>query len=314
MDRVTKRDHLDRSGTRGRSTTGERRPTQELKQERARSHAPAATAAEPPAGPARIRPRRRPSPTGARSRASRSRPVAARHRPEAPRDRAAYAPQGRATRAGPTQVHGRVSASGGYGPAAAAGRRRAARRAGWPAPGYGPAGSAAGYRSGIRPGRRPAGRVRRPTRRSRPAGGTRRDRRRPRSPRRRSRRSKRPHRQQGRRRCRRRGHQRGARVVLRRDGHGRPARRWVGVQRRRDRGCMQHSLDKTRDTVKARIKLPGGGPSKVASTTEVPAPRRPADRPRPACSSRPVISRPRSCPRCPRVDARRRRSPGAGCW
>ena len=35
----------------------------------------------------------------------------------------------------------------------------------------------------------------------------------------------------------------------------------------------QHSLDKTRDTVKARIKLPGGGTVKVASTTEVPAPR-----------------------------------------
>ena len=35
----------------------------------------------------------------------------------------------------------------------------------------------------------------------------------------------------------------------------------------------QHSLDKTRDTVKARVKLPGGGTVKVASTTEVPAPR-----------------------------------------
>ncbi len=35
----------------------------------------------------------------------------------------------------------------------------------------------------------------------------------------------------------------------------------------------QHSLDKTRDTVKARIKLPGGGTVNVASTTEVPAPR-----------------------------------------
>lgn len=37
--------------------------------------------------------------------------------------------------------------------------------------------------------------------------------------------------------------------------------------------AMQHSLDKTRDTVKARIKLPGGGTVKVAGTTEVPAPR-----------------------------------------
>ena len=37
--------------------------------------------------------------------------------------------------------------------------------------------------------------------------------------------------------------------------------------------AYQHSLDKTRDTVKARIKLPGGGTVKVASTTEVPAPR-----------------------------------------
>jgi hypothetical protein len=36
---------------------------------------------------------------------------------------------------------------------------------------------------------------------------------------------------------------------------------------------MQHSLDKTRDTVKARVKLPGGGTVKVASATEVPAPR-----------------------------------------
>lgn len=36
---------------------------------------------------------------------------------------------------------------------------------------------------------------------------------------------------------------------------------------------MQHSLDKTRDTVKAHIKLPGGGTVKVAGTTEVPAPR-----------------------------------------
>ena len=35
---------------------------------------------------------------------------------------------------------------------------------------------------------------------------------------------------------------------------------------------MQHSLDKTRDTVKARVKLPGGRTVKVASTTEVPAP------------------------------------------
>lgn len=35
----------------------------------------------------------------------------------------------------------------------------------------------------------------------------------------------------------------------------------------------QHSLDKTRDTVKARVKLPGGGTVKVTSTTEVPAPR-----------------------------------------
>jgi len=39
----------------------------------------------------------------------------------------------------------------------------------------------------------------------------------------------------------------------------------------------QHSLDKTRDTVKARIKLPGGGTVKVATTTEVPAPRGGAD-------------------------------------
>jgi hypothetical protein len=36
--------------------------------------------------------------------------------------------------------------------------------------------------------------------------------------------------------------------------------------------AMQHSLDKTRDTVKARIKIPGGGTVKVESTTEVPAP------------------------------------------
>ncbi len=35
----------------------------------------------------------------------------------------------------------------------------------------------------------------------------------------------------------------------------------------------QHSLDKTRDTVKARVKLPGGRTVKVAGTTEVPAPR-----------------------------------------
>ena len=46
----------------------------------------------------------------------------------------------------------------------------------------------------------------------------------------------------------------------------------------------QHSLDKTRDTVKARIKLPGGGTVKVASTTEVPAPRGGRTRRRPACS------------------------------
>jgi hypothetical protein len=41
--------------------------------------------------------------------------------------------------------------------------------------------------------------------------------------------------------------------------------------------AMQHSLDKTRDTVKARVKLPGGGTVKVASTTEVPAPRAAGD-------------------------------------
>jgi hypothetical protein len=35
---------------------------------------------------------------------------------------------------------------------------------------------------------------------------------------------------------------------------------------------MQHSLDKTRDTVKARVKLPGGGTVKVEKTTEVPGP------------------------------------------
>ena len=40
---------------------------------------------------------------------------------------------------------------------------------------------------------------------------------------------------------------------------------------------MQHSLDKTRDTVKARVKLPGGRTVKVASTTEVPAPRAAGD-------------------------------------
>jgi len=37
--------------------------------------------------------------------------------------------------------------------------------------------------------------------------------------------------------------------------------------------AMQHSLDRTRDTVKARVKLPGGRTVKVESTTEVPAPR-----------------------------------------
>jgi hypothetical protein len=42
---------------------------------------------------------------------------------------------------------------------------------------------------------------------------------------------------------------------------------------------MQHSLDKTRDTVKARIKLPGGSTVKVASTTEVPAPSAAGDSP-----------------------------------
>jgi hypothetical protein len=35
----------------------------------------------------------------------------------------------------------------------------------------------------------------------------------------------------------------------------------------------QHSLDKTRDTVKAKVKLPGGKTVKVSATTEVPAPR-----------------------------------------
>jgi hypothetical protein len=40
---------------------------------------------------------------------------------------------------------------------------------------------------------------------------------------------------------------------------------------------MQHSLDKTRDTVKAKVKLPGGGTVKVTGTTEVPAPRGAAD-------------------------------------
>jgi hypothetical protein len=34
----------------------------------------------------------------------------------------------------------------------------------------------------------------------------------------------------------------------------------------------QHSLDRTRDTVKARVKLPGGRTVDVAGTTEVPAP------------------------------------------
>ena len=41
--------------------------------------------------------------------------------------------------------------------------------------------------------------------------------------------------------------------------------------------AMQHSLDRTRDTVKARVKLPGGKTVKVESTTEVPAPRGTAD-------------------------------------
>ena len=40
---------------------------------------------------------------------------------------------------------------------------------------------------------------------------------------------------------------------------------------------MQHSLDKTRDTVKAKVKLPGVGTVKVTGTTEVPAPRGAAD-------------------------------------
>ena len=40
---------------------------------------------------------------------------------------------------------------------------------------------------------------------------------------------------------------------------------------------MQRSLDKTRDTVKARVKIPGGDTVKVASTTEVPAPRGASD-------------------------------------
>jgi hypothetical protein len=35
----------------------------------------------------------------------------------------------------------------------------------------------------------------------------------------------------------------------------------------------QHSLDRTRDTVKARIKLPGGRTVDVAGKVEVPAPR-----------------------------------------
>jgi hypothetical protein len=39
----------------------------------------------------------------------------------------------------------------------------------------------------------------------------------------------------------------------------------------------QRSLDKTRDTVKARVKLPGGRTVKVSSTTEVPAPQAAAD-------------------------------------
>jgi hypothetical protein len=39
----------------------------------------------------------------------------------------------------------------------------------------------------------------------------------------------------------------------------------------------QHSLDKTRDTVKARVKLPGGRTVKVSSTTEVSAPRAAGD-------------------------------------
>jgi hypothetical protein len=40
---------------------------------------------------------------------------------------------------------------------------------------------------------------------------------------------------------------------------------------------MQHSLDKTRDTVKAKVKLPGGSTVKVSGTTEVPAPRGTSD-------------------------------------
>ena len=39
----------------------------------------------------------------------------------------------------------------------------------------------------------------------------------------------------------------------------------------------QHSLDKTRETVKARVKLPGVGTVKVSGTTEVPAPRAAVD-------------------------------------
>jgi hypothetical protein len=39
----------------------------------------------------------------------------------------------------------------------------------------------------------------------------------------------------------------------------------------------QHSLDKTRDTVKAKVKLPGGGTVKVTGATEVPAPRGASD-------------------------------------
>ena len=139
--------------------------------------------------------------------------------------------------AGPTQVHGRVSTSGGYGPAGRGPGQPPAAGApgGWPAPGYGPAVPPPAYPPGtgspIPPGR-PVGPVHPTQAYAAPAG--RGDVRGDHGRRGAGAEEARPDRQQAR--CRRRcgGHQRGAGFVLRSGGHGRRRGAGIGVQRGRD--------------------------------------------------------------------------------
>ena len=63
---------------------------------------------------------------------------------------------------------------------------------------------------------------------------------------------------------------------------------------------FEHSLDRTRDTVKAASKLPGGRTVQVEGPVEVPPPMAPeGESVRRRSTSRRVTSRPRCSPWCP---------------